>query len=127
MRRLISTDKAPTAIGPYSQAVLATGNFIFTAGQLPMDPSTGEIVGEDITQQTHQVIKNLRAILEAAGSSLDRVVKNTVFLQNMSDFASMNEVYAQYFGENPPARSAVEVAKVPRGALIEIESIAFAG
>ncbi len=127
MRNVVSTDKAPAAIGPYSQAIVAAGTFVFTAGQLPMDPVTGEITGNDIVTQTHQAIKNLKAVLEAAGSSLKKVIKNTVFLQNMSDFAKMNEVYAQYFGDSPPARSAVEVAQVPKGALIEIESVALVG
>ncbi|MCX6641248.1 MAG: RidA family protein [bacterium] len=127
MRQIISTSNAPAAIGPYSQGIVAGGSFVFTAGQLPMDPQSGEILGKDITEQTHLAIKNLKAILEAAGSSLQRVVKVTVFLQNMSDFAGMNAVYAEYFGASPPARSAVEVAKVPKGALVEIEAIALAG
>ncbi len=127
MRQVISTDKAPAAIGPYSQGIVAGGSFVFTAGQLPMNPQTGEIVGQDVSEQTHQVLKNLKAVLEAAGSSLQKVVKCTVFLQNMSDFSGMNEVYAQYFKNDPPARSAVEVAQVPKGALVEIEAVALVG
>lgn len=127
MRHIVSTDKAPTAIGPYSQGIVAGGTFVFTAGQLPMDPRSGEVIGKNITEQTHQALKNVKAVLEAAGSSLQQVVKCTVFLQNMSDFPGMNEVYAQYFAESPPARSAVEVAKVPKGALVEIEAIALVG
>jgi len=125
MRQIISTDKAPAAIGPYNQAIVAGGSFVFTAGQLPMNPATGDIVGEDIKEQTHMALKNVHAVLEAAGTSLGNVVKVTVFLQNMSDFAGMNEVYAEYFGDSPPARSAVEVAQVPKGALVEIEAVAL--
>ena len=127
MRQVISTDKAPAAIGPYSQGIVAGGSFVFTAGQLPMDPQTGEIVGQNISEQTQQALKNVKAVLEAAGSSLQKVVKCTVFLQNMSDFSGMNEVYAQYFKNDPPARSAVEVAQVPKGALVEIEAVALVG
>ncbi|HDH57556.1 MAG TPA: RidA family protein [Bacteroidetes bacterium] len=127
MRQVISTDKAPAAIGPYSQGIVAGGSFVFTAGQLPMDPQTGEIVGQNISEQTQQALKNVKAVLEAAGSSLQKVVKCTVFLQNMSDFSGMNEVYAQYFENDPPARSAVEVAQVPKGALVEIEAVALVG
>ena len=127
MRHLISTEQAPAAIGPYSQGIVAGGTFVFTAGQLPMDPETGEIIGQNIAEQTQQAIKNLQAVLEAAGSSLSQVVKTTVFLQNMDDFAEMNEVYAQYFGDSPPVRSAVEVARVPKGALLEIEAVALVG
>ena len=127
MRQVISTDKAPAAIGPYSQGIVAGGSFVFTAGQLPMDPQMGEIVGQNISEQTQQALKNVKAVLEAAGSSLQKVVKCTVFLQNMSDFSGMNEVYAQYFENDPPARSAVEVAQVPKGALVEIEAVALVG
>lgn len=127
MRQIVSTDKAPAAIGPYSQGIVAGGTFVFTAGQLPMDPRSGEVIGKDIAEQTHQALKNVKAVLEAAGSSLRHVVKCTVFLQNMSDFPGMNEVYNQYFGDSPPARSAVEVAKVPKGALVEIEAVALVG
>ena len=122
-KKIISTDTAPKAVGPYSQAIEA-GRFIFVSGQLPLHPQSGEIVGNDITAQTRQSIENIRAVLAAAGVSLADVVKTTVFLQNMGDFARMNEVYQQYFGDSAPARSTVEVAKLPRNALVEIESIA---
>ena len=127
MRKIIKTDKAPGAIGPYSQGIVAGGTFIFTAGQLPMDPDTGEIVGNDISSQTKYALENVKAVIEAAGSSLQNVVKVTVFLQNMDDFAGMNEVYQQCFIESPPARSAVEVSRVPKGALVEIEAVALVG
>lgn len=127
MRHVVSTDNAPAAIGSYSQGIVAGGTFIFTAGQLPLDPEAGTIEGKTITEQTHRALKNLKAVLEAAGSSLDRVVKTTVFLQNMDNFAEMNEVYAQYFSNDPPARSAVQVAKLPKGALVEIEAAALVG
>ena len=127
MRQVISTDRAPAAIGPYSQGIVAGGTLIFTAGQLPLHPASGEIVGEDIADQTHQALKNLTAVLEAAGSSLQQVIKTTVFLQSMDDFTAMNAVYAQYFGDAPPARSAVEVSRVPKGARIEIEAVALVG
>jgi 2-iminobutanoate/2-iminopropanoate deaminase len=127
MRQIVHTDNAPAAIGPYSQGIVAGGTFVFTAGQLPMDPLSGEVVGKDITEQTHRALQNVQAILEAAGSSLDKAIKVTVFLQNMDDFAAMNEVYAQYFKDSPPARSAIEVAQVPKGALVEIEAVALAG
>ena len=118
----IITDKAPTAIGPYSQAVLV-GNLIFTSGQIPLDPETGAIIGSDITEQTHRVCKNLEAVVNAAGGSFKSVVKTTCFLANMSDFAAFNEVYAQYFTEKP-ARSCVAVKDLPKGALVEVEVIA---
>src|SRR5689334_5963898 len=102
MREIVSTDKAPGAIGPYSQAI-KTGGFLFCSGQIPLDPATGEFVSNDVTEQTEQVLKNLSAVLEAGGSSLGNVVKTTVFLADMSDFAAMNEVYAKYFSENKPA------------------------
>ena len=123
-REIISTDKAPAAVGPYSQGVKA-GHFVFTAGQVPIDPAVGKIVAEDITSQTHQVMRNIRQVLQQAGSDLDQVVKTTVFLQSMDDFAAMNEVYGSYFGGQPPARSTVEVSKLPLGALVEIETIAL--
>ena len=122
-KKVISTDTAPKAVGPYSQAIEA-GNFLFVSGQLPLHPQSGEIVGNDITAQTRQSIENIKAILAAAGVSLADVVKTTVFLQNMGDFVRMNEVYQQYFGDSAPARSTVEVAKLPKNALVEIESIA---
>jgi 2-iminobutanoate/2-iminopropanoate deaminase len=124
-RKVIATSQAPEAIGPYSQAIRA-GKFVFTAGQVALDPATGELVGSDAATQTRQALLNVQAILEAAGSSLDRVVKTTVFLQDMADFAAMNEVYAQQFGDRPPARSTVAVAGLPRAdALVEIEAIAI--
>lgn len=123
VKKIISTDTAPKAVGPYSQAIRA-GSFLFVSGQLPLHPQTGEIVGNDIAAQTGQSIENIRAILTAAGASLADVVKTTVFLQDMGHFARMNEVYQQYFGASAPARSTVEVAKLPRNALIEIESVA---
>ena len=124
-REPVQTDSAPKAIGPYQQAIKANG-FVYTAGQIPIDPKTGNFVEGGITAQTRQVLENLKAVLEAAGSSLDRVVKETVFLKNMADFAAMNEVYAQYLGSAKPARSTVAVAELPRGALIEIDLVALA-
>jgi 2-iminobutanoate/2-iminopropanoate deaminase len=116
----IRTDNAPKAIGPYEQAIVANG-FVFTAGQIPLDPKTGNIVEGGIAAQTRQVLENLRAVLEAAGASMDSVVKATVFLKNMGDFAAMNEVYSEYFAASKPARSTVAVAELPRGALVEID------
>jgi 2-iminobutanoate/2-iminopropanoate deaminase len=124
-REVVQTDNAPKAIGPYEQAIKASG-FIYTAGQIPIDPKTGNFVEGGITTQTRQVLENLKAVLEAGGSSLDRVVKATVFLKNMADFAAMNEVYAQYLGSAKPARSTVAVAELPRGALVEIDLVALA-
>lgn len=121
---IIHTNAAPRAIGPYSQAIIA-GGLVFCSGQIPIDPATGELVAGGIEEQTHRVLINLQAVLEAAGSGLDRVLKTTVFLQNMGDFAAMNAVYATYFPNDPPARSTVEVAKLPRNALVEIECIAL--
>ena len=120
----IFTQQAPAAIGPYSQAV-RTGNLVYTSGQIPIDPATGAIESADITGQTEQVMKNLRAVLEAAGSSPDRAVKTLCFLKNMDDFAAFNEVYARYF-TGKPARSCVAVAALPKGALVEVEVIAEA-
>jgi 2-iminobutanoate/2-iminopropanoate deaminase len=125
IRESVQTDNAPKAIGPYQQAIKANG-FIYTAGQIPIDPKTGNLVEGDISAQTRQVLENLKAVLEAGGSALDRVVKATVFLKNMADFAAMNEVYAQYLGSAKPARSTVAVAELPRGALIEIDLVALA-
>lgn len=122
-RLIVSTDRAPAAVGPYSQAVIA-GDLVFTAGAIALDPETGELVGDDVTEQTGQVIRNLESILEEAGSSLYQVVKTTVFLTDMKNFAEMNAVYSEFFGENPPARSTVEVGPLARGALVEIEAIA---
>ena len=124
MTKRISTDKAPAAIGPYSQGVVM-GDYLFVSGQLPIDPATGSIDADNVADQTRQSLTNMSQILAAAGTSLDKVVKTTVFIQHMDDFAAMNEVYAQFFcGEVQPARSAVEVAKLPKGALVEIEAIA---
>jgi 2-iminobutanoate/2-iminopropanoate deaminase len=122
-REPVQTDNAPKAIGPYEQAIKANG-FIYTAGQIPIDPKTGNFVEGGITAQTRQVLENLKAVLEAGGSSLQRVVKATVFLKNMADFAAMNDVYAQYLGGAKPARSTVAVTELPRGALIEIDLVA---
>lgn len=119
----IQTDNAPHAIGPYSQAIVAEG-LIFTAGQIPLDPKSGELVGGDIGEQTRRVLENLSAILEASGASLRTVVKTTVFLADMGEFAAMNEVYATYFGEHKPARSTVQAARLPRDVKIEIDAIA---
>jgi 2-iminobutanoate/2-iminopropanoate deaminase len=124
-RESVQTENAPKAIGPYQQAIKANG-FIYTAGQIPIDPKTANFVEGDITAQTRQVLENLKAVLEAGGSALDRVVKATVFLKNMADFAAMNEVYAQYLGSAKPARSTVAVAELPRGALVEIDLVALA-
>lgn len=123
MREIISTEKAPGAIGPYSQAI-KTGGMVFCSGQIPIDPATGEFVSSDIAEQTEQVLKNLTAVLEAAQTSLGNVVKTTVFLADMSDFAAMNEVYGKYFSENKPARATVQAARLPRDAKVEIECIA---
>ena len=120
----VSTDKAPAAIGPYSQAIVA-GNLVYTAGQIPLDPATMEMVGSNVTEQTGQVLKNLKAVLEAAGAGLGAVVKTTVFLADMADFQAMNEVYASYFGDHKPARAAVQAAALPKGALVEIEAVAI--
>jgi 2-iminobutanoate/2-iminopropanoate deaminase len=125
IKRIIKTDQAPSAIGPYSQAVIANG-FVFAAGQVPLDPRTGQIVPGDTRIQTKRVMENLKAVLTAAGSSMDRVVKTTVFLVNLNDFGVMNEIYGEYFQEEPPARSTVQVAKLPREAAVEIEVIAIA-
>jgi len=123
-KEAVETDNAPKAIGPYVQAIKANG-FVYTAGQIPLDPKTGNIVGSDISAQTRQVLENLKAVLAASGSSLDQVVKATVFLKSMADFAAMNEVYAHYLGNAKPARSTVAVAELPRGALIEIDLVAL--
>jgi 2-iminobutanoate/2-iminopropanoate deaminase len=123
-KETVVTDKAPKAIGPYEQAI-KVGEFVYTAGQIPIDPNTGNFVPGGIAEQTRQVLENLKAVLEAAGSSLDRVVKATVFLKNMGDFTAMNEVYAEYLATAKPARSTVAVAELPRGALVEIDFVAF--
>ncbi len=123
-KKVVSTKDAPQAIGPYSQAIKA-GGFVFTAGQIPIDPGTGKLVEGDIKAQTERVLKNLSAVLAAAGSSMDRIVKTTVFLKNMSDFPAMNEVYGQFFKNEPPSRSTVQVAALPKDALIEIDVVAL--
>ena len=123
-REIIQTDDAPAAVGPYSQAI-KTDQFVYTAGQVPLDPATGKLVEGDIQVQTRQVLVNLKAVLIAAGASLDTVVKTTVFLQDMGDFAAMNAVYAEFFGTTPPARSAVQVAALPLRARVEIEAVAL--
>ena len=122
----VSTPQAPAAIGPYSQAV-AAGDLVFTAGQIALDPTTMELVGSDVRAQAAQVLTNLRAVLAAAGCEFDHVVKTTVYLADMADFAAMNEVYLSYFGDHKPARSAVEAAALPKGALVEIDAIAHRG
>jgi 2-iminobutanoate/2-iminopropanoate deaminase len=122
-RKIVQTDNAPGAVGPYSQAT-RTDELVFTAGQLPMDPATGSLVEGGIQEQTRQALKNLQAVLEAAGAGLDSVMKSTVFLQDMGEFKLMNEIYGEFFPDNPPARSAVEVAALPLGARVEIEAIA---
>jgi len=129
MIKAISTEKAPAAIGPYSQAVM-TGNpngrmTIYTSGQIPINPETGAIVAGGIAEQTTQVLENLKQVLEASSSSLSKVVKTTLFIRNMNDFASINEIYATYFSEPYPARSTVEVARLPKDVLIEIEAVAI--
>ncbi|HWH61018.1 MAG TPA: RidA family protein [Terriglobales bacterium] len=125
MRDVISTPDAPKAIGPYSQAIRSNG-FVFVSGQVAIDPATQQVIDGDIAVQTERVIKNLAAILKAAGSALDKVVKSTVFLKNMADFASMNDVYGKHFTGAPPARSTVEAARLPKDVLVEIEVIAIA-
>lgn len=121
--RVIATDAAPKAIGPYSQAIVTDG-LVYTAGQVAIDPGTGELVGKTIVEQTEQVFRNLEAVLAAAGTSLAHVVKSTVYLADMADFAQMNEVYAKHFGSHKPARSTVQAAGLPRNARIEIDVIA---
>jgi len=123
---VVVTDAAPKAIGPYSQAMTA-GKFVFTAGQVALDPQTGAMVGQNVSEQTEQVLKNLAAVLLAAGTSLDNVVKTTVFLADMADFTAMNEVYARHFGTHKPARSTVQAAGLPKNARVEIDAIAHSG
>jgi 2-iminobutanoate/2-iminopropanoate deaminase len=124
--QIIHTTGAPKAIGPYSQAVVA-GGFVFCCGQGPVDPATGQVTGADIAAQTERVLKNLEAVLEAAGSSLSRVVKTTVYLKDLNDFRKMNEVYARFFPQNPPARATIEAARLPLDTLVEIDAIAVLG
>ena len=123
-KRIVRTEQAPQAIGPYSQAVVG-GGFVYVAGQLALDPRTGQLVPGDVRIQTKRVMENIKAILEGAGSSLDRVVKTTVFLRDLNDFGSINEIYGSYFQEDPPARSTFQVAKLPRDGAVEIEAVAL--
>lgn len=125
MKTIIKTENAPLPIGPYNQAIAVEGRLLFTAGQIAIDPKTGAMVGTTIQEQTKQVCENLKAVLIASHTDLNHVVKTTVFLKNFNDFAAMNEVYAQYFGESAPARSTVEVARLPKDALVEIEVVAL--
>ncbi|MBU2501680.1 MAG: RidA family protein [bacterium] len=125
-RKIIHTDHAPAAIGPYSQGNLA-GGFLFTAGQIPLDPATMEIVGTTAAEQAHQALVNAKAVVEGAGLTLDHVVKVTMFIRNMSEFGNINEVYRGFFPEDPPARSVVEVSRLPKDVLVEIEMVAYAG
>ena len=122
-KTIVATDQAPGAVGPYSQGVVSDG-WVYTAGQVALDPATGEMVGTDAATQADRALRNIAAILKAAGSSFDRVVRATVYLVDMGDFAAVNKVYAGYFGENPPARACVEVSRLPVGALVEIDVIA---
>jgi 2-iminobutanoate/2-iminopropanoate deaminase len=124
MRQVISTNDGPKAIGPYSQAIKANG-FVFISGQVAIDPANQQVISGDVSVQTERVLKNLSGILKAAGSSLEKVVRSTVFLKNMGDFAAMNEVYGKYFTAAPPARSTVEVARLPKDVLVEIDVIAL--
>ena len=126
MKNVIATDRAPKAIGPYSQAIVHNG-LAFLSGQIPLDPATGQMVEGGVAEQTERVLRNLRAVLEACGSSLENVVKTTVFLKDMGEFAAMNEVYAGHFTTNPPARSTVEAARLPRDVRVEIDAIAIVG
>ena len=123
MKTIISTERAPKAIGPYSQAVVSNG-WAFLSGQIPLDPATNQIITGDIATQTERVLENLKSVLEAAGSSLDRVVKTTVYLKDMGEFAKMNEVYGRYFASNAPARATVEAARLPRDVSVEIDCVA---
>ena len=125
MREVIATNDGPKAIGPYSQAIKANG-FVFLSGQIALDPATQQLISCDVAAQTERVLQNLAGVLNAAGSSLEQVVKTTVFLKNMSEFAAMNEVYGRYFVQSPPARSTVEVARLPKDVLVEIDVIALA-
>ena len=126
MKKTVATEKAPKAIGPYSQAVVHNG-LAFLSGQIPLDPASGQVVEGDIAVQTTRVLENLKAVLEACGSGLDRVVKTTVYIKDMGEFAKMNELYGKYFLQNPPARSTVEAARLPRDVRVEIDAIAIVG
>ncbi len=125
-RSVVSTEAAPGAIGPYSQAIGA-GDLVFCSGQIPLDPASGQVVEGAIAEQTRQVLNNLAAVLKAAGTTMDRIVKTTIFLADMNDFAAVNAVYGEYFGSEPPARSTVQVARLPRDVRVEIEAIALKG
>lgn len=126
MKKILATTNAPAAIGPYSQAVKA-GDFVYVSGQLPIDPATGAFAGEDVKSQTKQSLENIKAILASENLGMDSIVKITVFLDNIADFADMNEVYATFFTTDCPARAAFEVAKLPKNALVEIEAVAYCG
>ena len=126
MKKIISTDRAPGAIGPYSQAVIANG-FAFLSGQIPIDPATNQLIEGDVVAQTVRVLENMKIVLEACGSSLAQVVKTTVFVKDLGEFAKINETYSRYFPENPPARSTVEAARLPRDVRVEIECVALVG
>ncbi|MEO1394299.1 MAG: RidA family protein [Cyanobacteria bacterium J06634_5] len=126
MRKIIQTDQAPAPVGPYNQAVAASGTMLFVAGQIPLDAATGTLVGDTVAEQTEKVLQNLAAVVKAGGSELSQVVKTSVFLKDMNDFAAMNEVYAKHFGDqDAPARACVEVARLPKDVLVEIECIAM--
>jgi len=125
-KEIVSTESAPAAVGPYSQAVRA-GDWVYLSGQIPIDPATGQIVTGDIAEQTHRVLKNLQAVLEAAELTLDDVVKVTVYLDDMGNFAAMNEVYATYFVASPPARACIQAAALPKGVAVEMDAVAFPG
>ncbi|HMK29340.1 MAG TPA: RidA family protein [Terriglobales bacterium] len=125
MKQIVATREAPQAIGPYSQAIKAAG-LLFASGQIPIDPATGQVLDGTIAEQTERVLRNINALLWAAGTEMERVIKTTVYLKNMGDFAAMNEVYARFFTQNPPARSTVEVARLPKDVLVEIDVIALA-
>jgi 2-iminobutanoate/2-iminopropanoate deaminase len=125
-KETVTTDKAPAAIGPYSQAV-KFGNLLFTSGQIPLEPASGKLIEGDITVQAEQVLTNLKNLLEASGSSIDKVIKTTCFLTNLDDFQTFNEIYARYFGEGQPARSTIQVSRLPAGASVEVECVAELG
>jgi 2-iminobutanoate/2-iminopropanoate deaminase len=126
-RQVISTDSAPAAIGPYSQGIVVSGTLLYTSGQVPLVPGTKALIEGGISEQTRQALDNLKAIIEAAGSSLDRVVKTTVYLADMGDFAAMNAIYSTYFPAHPPARTTIQVAALPLNSLVEIEAVALIG
>ncbi len=126
-KKIVLTKNAPAPIGPYNQGIIAGGSMLFTAGQIAFDPTTGQLVQGDIKAQTQQVLKNIQAIVEQAGATMQSIVKTTVYLKDMNDFAGMNEVYAEFFNNEPPARTTVEVSRLPRDAKIEIEAVAIIG